>query len=89
MAPKVAVKVPKALKVSQKTIDDIKRLGMTQALKIAGGNAKATKRGAVAEFEEGVRRMYGDRRLANAKSKAFPTVKPVKAKSADSARGFK
>ena len=53
---------PKKIKVSQKTIDDIKKLGMTKALKLAGMNKDAEQGGAVAEFAEGVRRMYGDRR---------------------------
>ena len=58
-------------KVSQKTIDDIKRLGMTEALKLAGKNG-ATSGGAAREFQEGVRRMYGARRLAEAKAKYSP-----------------
>lgn len=58
-------------KVSQKTIDDIKRLGMTEALKLAGKNGK-TAGGAAREFQEGVRRMYGARRLAEAKAKYAP-----------------
>ena len=60
-------------KVSQKTIDDIKRLGMTEALKLAGKNGK-TAGGAAREFQEGVRRMYGAKRLADAKAKYAPKV---------------
>ena len=56
----------KKIKVSQSTIDDIKRLGMTKALKLAGQNKGAEQSGAVAEFAEGVRRMYGETRYQNA-----------------------
>jgi len=69
-------------KVSQKTIDSIKRMGMTEALKLAGKNG-ATSGGMAREFQEGVRRMYGAKRLTAAKTK----YAPVKAKSADAARG--
>jgi hypothetical protein len=55
------LKRPK-VKVSQKTIDDIKKLGMTKALKLAGMNKGAEQSGLVGEFAEGVRRMYGERR---------------------------
>jgi hypothetical protein len=61
---------PAKIKVSQKTIDDIKRLGMARALKLAGSNRNAAKAGLVAEFEEGVKRMYGANRLNAAKSLA-------------------
>lgn len=54
------------VKVSQKTIDDIKRLGMKKSLELAGFNKGAEQSGAVAEFAEGVRRMYGERRYMNA-----------------------
>jgi hypothetical protein len=56
----------KKIKVSQSTIDDIKRLGMTKALKMAGRNKDAYQAGEVAAFAEGVRRMYGDTRYQNA-----------------------
>ncbi len=69
-------------KVSQKTIDSIKKLGMTEALKLAGKNGK-TSGGMAREFQEGVRRMYGAKRLEAAKTK----YAPVKAKTADAARG--
>jgi hypothetical protein len=46
----------KYVKVSQKTIDRIKTLGMTAALKKAGSSNNA-------EYIEGIRRMYGERRL--------------------------
>lgn len=60
----------KKIVVKQSTIDNIKKLGMTAALKKAGSSNNA-------EFVEGVKRMYGARRLAAAK--------PV-AKSPDAAR---
>jgi hypothetical protein len=46
------------IKVSQSTIDQIKKMGMDKALKSAPG--------ASAEMKEGLRRMYGERRLAAA-----------------------
>ena len=73
-------------KVSQATIDSIKKMGMTEALKLAGKNG-ATAGGMAREFQEGVRRMYGAQRLAAAKSKYSGTAtKPGSNKSADSAR---
>lgn len=57
------------IKVSQKTIDQIKNLGMTKALK-AGKTVKS------AEFQEGLRRMYGSKRVDKAiyanKNKSVP-----------------
>lgn len=61
-------------KVSQATIDDIKRMGMTKALKLAGKNGP-TAGGMAREFQEGVRRMYGAKRLADAKSQFGPKPK--------------
>lgn len=49
-------------RVSQQTIDDIKKMGMAKALRLAGENKSAAQAGAVAEFAEGVRRMYGEKR---------------------------
>ena len=69
-------------KVSQSTINSIKKMGMTDALKLAGTNAK-TSGGLAREFQEGVRRMYGADRLAAAKAK----YGPAKSSSADAARG--
>jgi hypothetical protein len=65
---------PKKIKVSQSTIDDIKKLGMTKSLKLAGMNKDAAQAGMTAEFAEGVRRMYGERRYQAAiyKPKASP-----------------
>jgi hypothetical protein len=53
----------KTVKVSQKTIDKIKGMGMSAALKKAGTSKNA-------QFVEGVNRMYGSRRLSAAKGKA-------------------
>lgn len=57
------------IKVSQKTIDQIKNLGMTKAL-AAGKTVRS------AEFQEGLRRMYGSKRADAArysgKSKSVP-----------------
>ncbi len=73
-------------KVSQATIDSIKKMGMTEALKLAGKNGP-TAGGMAREFQEGVRRMYGAQRLAAAKSKYSGTAtKPGTSKSADAAR---
>jgi len=54
------------VKVSQRTIDDIKKLGMKKSLQLAKFNKGAEQSGAVAEFAEGVRRMYGETRYQNA-----------------------
>jgi len=48
-----------AQKVSQATIDKIKKMGMTKALASAKTNRSA-------EFQEGLRRMYGQRRVSAA-----------------------
>jgi hypothetical protein len=68
-------------KVSQSTINSIKKMGMTEALKLAGKNGK-TSGGMAREFQEGVRRMYGAKRLEAAKTK----YAPAKSTSADAAR---
>lgn len=60
--------------VKQSTINNIKKMGMSAALKKAGSSSNA-------EFVQGVRRMYGANRLAAAK-KAAGAV----AKSPDAAR---
>lgn len=60
-------------RVSQSTIDDIKRMGMTKALALAGKNGK-TSGGMAREFQEGVRRMYGAKRLEAAKAKYAPST---------------
>lgn len=50
-------------KVSQSTIDSIKKLGMTAALKKAGTSKNP-------EYLEGVKRMYGAKRLASVQGAA-------------------
>lgn len=56
---------PTKIKVKQDMIDSIKGQGMARALKRAA-EIKATGAKGEAEFLEGVRRMYGERRLAEA-----------------------
>jgi hypothetical protein len=86
--------VNKSVKVSQKTIDDVKKMGMAKALRLAGQNAGATQAGAVGEQQEAIRRLYGARRVnqaassynkANAPKKPtdsrFSTAAPKKASS--------
>lgn len=65
----------KKVKVSQSTIDDIKKLGMTKALKLAKMNSKATQAGLVAEYQEATRRLYGDKRFAAATKSPTPMKK--------------
>lgn len=97
-APKGGGKAAKGMNlytpVKQSTIDGIKKMGMTAALKKAGSSKNA-------EFVQGVKRMYGADRLksamkankpaakspdaARAAAAKKPMVKPV-AKSADEAR---
>ena len=72
--------VNKSVKVSQKTIDDVKKMGMAKALKLAGMNAGATQAGAVGEQQEAIRRLYGARRVNQAAStynKANAPKKPT------------
>jgi hypothetical protein len=56
----------KKQKVTQGTIDSIKRLGMKKALELAKMNSKAYQAGLVAEYQEATRRLYGDKRFAAA-----------------------
>jgi hypothetical protein len=67
------------IKVKQDMIDFIKNQGMTAALKRAGSiSAKGGK--GEAEFLEGVRRMYGARRLSEAtKAASSKTTTPKRA----------
>ena len=67
---------PKKVRVSQSTIDDIKRMGMKKALELAGQNASATQAGVTAEWAEGVRRMYGQKRYDAAAKAASTPAKP-------------
>ena len=71
----------KRVRVSQETINDIKRLGMTKALALAGKNKGAFQDGKVAEFAEGVRRMYGERRYQKAIDPNLGKAKPAAGKS--------
>jgi hypothetical protein len=82
----------KKIVVKQSTIDSIKKLGMTAALKKAGSSNNA-------EYLEGIKRMYGAKRLSAAQKKTGPKAstsadvarakyKPAAASSADVARGM-
>jgi hypothetical protein len=62
-------------RVSQATIASIKKMGMTAALKKAGTSGNG-------EFVEGIRRMYGAKRLAAAQKSASISSRPR------GARGF-
>ena len=67
------------IKVSQATIDNIKKMGMDKALKAAAAGK------ANAEMREGLKRMYGQKRLDAAESSTKPfNVRPIS--SADAAR---
>ena len=85
----MATKPNKNIKVSQKTIDDIKKMGMTKALKeiknlsnqgqgtgAAGKTMRqeGMKLATSSEFAEGVRRLYGDRRSTAARTVVSPTT---------------
>lgn len=54
------------IKVSQSTIDQIKKMGMDKALKSAPG--------ASVEMKEGLRRMYGEKRLSAAGGSSTPAA---------------
>jgi hypothetical protein len=62
----------KAVKVSQYTIDKIKGAGMAKSLKTAARLQKADPKmyPGAKEYVEGVKRMYGARRLSAAAGKA-------------------
>lgn len=71
------------IKVSQKTIDEIKKMGMKKALGTVAGSTKASKTDASAKaWTEGVKRLYGADRVA-----AAVKAGTVKYSSADAARG--
>lgn len=56
-----------SVKVSQKTIDEIKKMGMSKALKTVAGASKASGQDASAKaWVEGVKRLYGANRVAAA-----------------------
>jgi len=62
----------KDIKVSQSTINAIKKLGMTKALSMAKENAKAYQQGLIAEYQEATRRLYGDRRFTKSTGVSQP-----------------
>ena len=64
------------VKVSQKTIDEIKKMGMAKALKTVAGASAASKNDASAKaWVEGVKRLYGSNRVAEAVK--APAKKPA------------
>lgn len=69
-----------ATKVSQATIDKIKKMGMAAALKsagknpIVGGSSSSAADKAQMEFVEGVKRMYGAKRLDAAIGSSRPST---------------
>lgn len=69
----------KSIKVSQSTIDDIKKMGMASALKLAKQNSKASQSGMVKEYQEATRRLYGEKRFAAATGKKSTVTPPKKA----------
>lgn len=58
--------VNKNIKVSPGMIKNIKKMGMKTALEVAAANKTAEQTAGVAQFAEGVRRLYGDVRFQNA-----------------------
>jgi hypothetical protein len=62
----MATKFNRNIKVSQATIDKIKKQGMTASLKSASGNNSP-------EYREALRRMYGDARVAKATASTKPS----------------
>ena len=62
----MATKPNKNIKVSQATIDKIKKQGMTASLKSASSNNSP-------EYREALRRMYGDARVAKATASTKPS----------------
>lgn len=85
----MATKPNKNIKVSQKTIDQVKKMGMTKALKEinslanqgqgAGAAGKTMREEGMklaknSEFAEAVRRLYGDRRSAAARTVVAKTT---------------
>ena len=63
----MATKFNRNIKVSQATIDKIKKQGMTASLKSASGNNSP-------EYREALRRMYGDARVAKATAVNKPSA---------------
>ena len=62
----MATKANKDIKVSQATIDKIKKQGMSASLKAASSNNSP-------EYREALRRMYGDARVAKATASTKPS----------------
>ena len=62
----MATKPNKNIKVSQTTIDKIKKQGMSASLKAASSNNSP-------EYREALRRMYGDSRVAKATASTKPS----------------
>jgi hypothetical protein len=62
----MATKANRDIKVSQATIDKIKKQGMTASLKAASSNNSP-------EYREALRRMYGDARVAKATASTKPS----------------
>lgn len=61
------------VKVSQKTIDEIKKMGMAKALKTVAGASAASKNDASARaWVEGVKRLYGSDRVNTAVKSGTP-----------------
>jgi hypothetical protein len=98
----MATKPNKNIKVSQKTIDEVKKMGMAKALKEIRSRAnqgqgtgaagktmrqEGMKLATNSEFAEAVRRLYGDRRSAAARTQVSPTTSrgPAAAKMAPKA----
>jgi DNA-binding NarL/FixJ family response regulator len=81
------------IKVSQETIDKVKKQGMTKALSKAGKNPVAAgttpKTKKQAEYVEAVRRLYGETRFQNAinKPKASPAPVMMSPRAAERASG--
>ena len=68
----------KNIKVSQKTIDEIKKMGMSKALKTVAGASAASKQDASAkEWAEGVKRLYTAERVNKAIAGAKPKSSPA------------
>ena len=59
MAPKEKYKANKNIKVSQKTIDQIKKQGMSASLKASNNSP---------EYREALKRMYGEKRVSKTQS---------------------
>lgn len=73
----------KKVTVSQATIDQIKKQGMTAALK------KAAAGGVSASYMEGVKRMYGAARVAKATSSRINEASKPKAYGADNKPAYR